>query len=122
MLFRSVLAGAFRAAMTSLIHDVILPPVSTFATGTNISNLSYVIKKSTGGMPPVVIGYGRFLQTTIDFMIIGIVVMMILRASETVSEKVSSKPSKQEELLKEIRDLLNVQTNADKRPRIENPK
>lgn len=114
-----VLAGAFRAAMTSLINDVILPPVSTLMAGTNVSNLSYVIKKSTGGIPPVVIGYGRFIQATIDFIIIGATIIMILRATEKVSEKVSTKPSKQEELLKEIRDLLRIQTNTNEQPRIE---
>ena len=64
-----VLAGAFRNTMTSLINDVILPPVSTLLTGTNLPNLSYVIKKPTASMPPVAIGYGRFLQTTVDFLI-----------------------------------------------------
>lgn len=107
-----VLAGAFRTAMTSLIHDVILPPVSTIATGTNLANLSYVIKKPTGGRPPVVIGYGRFLQTTIDFVIIGATVVAILRIVEKMTEKAESMPSKQEELLKEIRDLLLVQTKT----------
>jgi len=71
-----------------------------------------------------VIGYGRFLQTTIDFMIIGTTIMLILGAVEEVSEKIPSKPAKplrQEELLKEIRDLLIVQTNSDKRSRIEDP-
>jgi len=119
-----VLAGAFRTAMTSLINDVILPPISTLMAGTNISNLNYVIKKTTGGMPPTVIGYGRFLQTTIDFVIIGATVVLILRAAEEMSEKVPPRPtmpSKQEELLKEIRDLLIVQTNSGKRPHIVDP-
>ncbi len=107
-----VLAGAFRTAMTSLIHDVILPPVSTIATGTNLANLSYVIKKPTGGMPPVVIGYGRFLQTTIDFVIIGATVVAILRIVEHMTEKAESMPSKEEKLLKEIRDLMRLQVKA----------
>jgi len=104
-----VLAGAFRTAMTSLIHDVILPPVSTIMTGTNLSNLSYVIKKPTGGMPPVTIAYGRFLQTTIDFVIIGATVVAILKVVEQMTEKAESKPSKEEKLLGEIRDLLQLQ-------------
>jgi large conductance mechanosensitive channel len=107
-----VLAGAFRSAMTSLIHDVILPPVSTVVTGTNLSNLSYVIKKPTAGMPPVVIGYGRFLQASIDFLIIGATVVVILRIVDNMSSKAESMPSKQEELLKEIRDLLRLQLKA----------
>ena len=114
-----VLAGAFRTAMTSLINDAILPPISTLMAGTNISNLACVLKKSTGTVPPTVIGYGRFLQTTIDFMIIGATVILILRATEKVSEKVPpkpTKPSKQEALLTEIRDLLRVQANAEKNP------
>jgi len=107
-----VLAGAFRTAMTSLIHDVILPPVSTIATGTNLANLSYVIKKPTGGMPPVVIGYGRFLQTTIDFVIIGATVVTILKLVENMTEKAEPARSKEQELLTEIRDLMRLQGKA----------
>jgi len=110
-----VLAGAFRAAMTSLIHDVILPPIGKSAVGTNISNLAIVLKKANAGMPPTVIGYGRFLQATIDFLIIGMTVIIILRATEKMSDKVESKPTKQEKLLTEIRDLLSQQTSGDKR-------
>ena len=110
-----VLAGAFRAAMTSLIHDVILPPIGKSAVGTNISNLAIVLKKANAGMPPTVIGYGRFLQATIDFLIIGVTVIMILRATEKMSDKVESKPTKQEKLLTEIRDLLSQQTSGEKR-------
>jgi len=110
-----VLAGAFRAVVTSLIHDVILPPIGKSAAGTNISNLAIVLKKADAGLPPTVIGYGKFLQATIDFLIIGMIVIMILRATEKMSDKVESRPTKQEKLLTEIRDLLNRQANGDKR-------
>ena len=110
-----VLAGAFRAAMTSLIHDVILPPIGKSTAGTNISNLAIVLKKANAGMPPTVIGYGRFLQATIDFLIIGMTVIMILRATEKMSDKVESRPTKQERLLTEIRDLLSHRASGEKR-------
>jgi len=111
-----VLAGAFRNTMTSLINDVILPPVSTLLTGTNLPNLSYVIKKPTAGMPPVAIGYGRFLQTTIDFLVIGATVITILRVVEKMTENSevarSKAPSREEKLLTEIRDLMQNQAKA----------
>ena len=107
-----VLAGAFRAAMTSLIHDVILPPVSTLVTGTNVANLSYVLKKPTGGMPPVVMNYGRFLQTSIDFLVIGATVIVLLRVADKMTEKAKTLPSKEERLLRETRDLLRTQAKA----------
>ena len=111
-----VLAGAFRNAMTSLINDVILPPVSTFLTGTNLPNLSYVIKKPTAGMPPVTIGYGRFLQTTVDFLVIGATVITVLRVVEKMTEKSEAAQarasSREEKLLREIRDLMQNQAKA----------
>ena len=111
-----VLAGAFRNTMTSLINDVILPPVSTLLTGTNLPNLSYVIKKPTASMPPVAIGYGRFLQTTVDFLIIGATVITILRVVEKMTEDLevaqSRAPSREEKLLTEIRDLMQNQAKA----------
>jgi large conductance mechanosensitive channel len=111
-----VLAGAFRNAMTSLINDVILPPVSTFLTGTNLPNLSYVIKKPAAGMPPVAIGYGRFLQTTVDFLVIGATVVTVLRVVEKMTEKSdvarAKVPSREEKLLTEIRDLMQNQAKA----------
>ena len=111
-----VLAGAFRNTMTSLINDVILPPVSTLLTGTNLPNLSYVIKKPTAGMPPVAIGYGRFLQTTIDFLVIGATVITILRVVEKMTENSevarSKAPSREEKLLTEIRDLMQNQAKT----------
>ena len=111
-----VLAGAFRNAMTSLINDVILPPVSTFLTGTNLPNLSYVIKKPTAGMPPVAIGYGRFLQSTVDFLVIGATVVIVLRVVEKMTEKSdvarARSPSREEKLLTEIRDLMQNQAKA----------
>jgi len=106
-----VLAGAFRTVMNSLINDVILPPVSAITTGKNISSLSYVINKPSGGLP-VVIGYGRFLQTMIDFLIIGVTVILILRAVDKITEKDVAKPSREQALLKEIRDLLDRQANG----------
>jgi len=109
-----VLAGAFRTVMVSLINDVILPPVSALTTGKNISSLSYVVNKPSGGLP-VVISYGRFLQTTIDFLIIGATVMLILRAVDEMTDKTETKLSKEQKLLTEIRDLLNAQANGDKR-------
>lgn len=111
-----VLAGAFRNTMTSLINDVILPPVSTLLTGTNLPNLSYVIKKPTVGMPPVAIGYGRFLQTTVDFLVIGATVITILRVVEKMTKNSevdrSRAPSREEKLLTEIRDLMQNQAKA----------
>lgn len=111
-----VLAGAFRNTMNSLINDVILPPVSTLLTGTSLPNLSYVIKKPTAGMQPVAIGYGRFLQTTVDFLVIGATVVAVLRIVEKMTDGSeaarSTAPSREEKLLTEIRDLMREQAKA----------
>ncbi|MDD2759259.1 MAG: large-conductance mechanosensitive channel protein MscL [Methylomonas sp.] len=112
-----IIGGAFGKIVSSLVADVIMPPIGVLLGGVDFSDLAVTIKeasKTAEGtlVPAVVISYGKFIQTIIDFTIIaGAVFMMIKILSSFKKEaeaapEAAPAPSNQEVLLAEIRDLL----------------
>ena len=57
-----VIGVAFSAVVSSFVADVIMPPIGVLVSGIDFSNLALTIKGSTGISPPVVLGYGKFIQ------------------------------------------------------------
>ena len=111
----TVVGVAFGKLVFSLVDDLILPPISALTSGSNLANLSFVIKKSAAGLPPVAINYGRFAQTAVDFAIVTIAVSMVLQAVDAFADKEEVKPSNEERLLSEIKDLLAARVGAAKK-------
>ena len=92
-----------------------MPPIGVLLGGVDFSNLAFIVKEAAGDAPAVVIAYGKFIQTVIDFIIIAFVIfiavkgMNSLKRKEEAAPKAPPKPSAQEVLLAEIRDLLKEQ-------------
>ena len=107
-----VIGAAFGKIIASLVGDVIMPPIGLMLGGVDFSDLAYTLKESAGGAPAVVIAYGKFIQTVVDFTIIAFAiftVVKIMNAAKKKEEEVPEKPtepSSEEKLLTEIRDLL----------------
>lgn len=107
-----IIGSSFGRIVSSLVSDVIMPPVGLLIGGMNFSRLSITQKEATEQAPEVVIGYGKFIQTVVDFAIIASVIFFVIKAlnsfrrRQAESEAVSPAPSTQEVLLTEIRDLL----------------
>lgn len=112
-----IVAGAFSAIVSSLTEDVILPPLGMILGGVNFSDLALTIQPAEIGSDgsvmkeAVAIGYGKFIQTVIDFIIIAFAIFMVLKAYENTQKKKAEAPAapagpSQEELLMQIRDLL----------------
>lgn len=107
-----IIGGAFGKIVTSLVGDVIMPPIGVAMGGVDFSNLSIIVKEAIDNKPAVVISYGKFIQTTIDFVIIAFVIFMAIKAINSLKKKEAeapaapAPPSNQEVLLTEIRDLL----------------
>lgn len=107
-----VIGVAFGKIITALVSGVIMPPIGVLLGGVNFSDLAIVIKEAVGEAPAVVISYGAFIQTIVDFTIIALVIFMVviginkLKNKEEEAPKTPSPPSKEEMLLTEIRDLL----------------
>jgi len=107
-----IIGGAFGKIVTSLVGDVIMPPIGVAMGGVDFSNLSIVVKEAVDNKPAVLISYGKFIQTTIDFVIVAFVIFMAIKAINSLKKKQAeapaepAPPSNQEVLLTEIRDLL----------------
>ncbi|HBX88152.1 MAG TPA: large conductance mechanosensitive channel protein MscL [Marinilabiliaceae bacterium] len=107
-----IIGAAFGKIVTSLVNDVIMPPIGVLVGGVNFTDLSITIKEAVGDAAAVTINYGNFIQVIFDFLIIaaaifGLVkVMNSMKRKEEESPSAPPAPSKEEVLLSEIRDIL----------------
>ena len=119
--FALIIGGAFGKIVSSLVSDIIMPPIGMLIGGMNFSNLHVVLQKAhldeaTGKMiEAVTINYGNFLQTTIDFLIIAFSIFIAIKFMNKLRTKKEEAPAtppappaptKEETLLTEIRDIL----------------
>lgn len=118
-----IIAGAFKAIVTSFVKDVLMPPIGLLLGGVDFADLKIILKEGseavmngdavvTPAVKEVVMSYGVFISTIIDFVIIGFAIFMIIKAYEKSKKKEEAvpaappAPSKEEVLLGEIRDIL----------------
>lgn len=104
-----IVGTAFGKIVSSLVSDVVMPPIGALLGGVNFSDLAFTVKEAADGAPAVVIAYGKFTQTVVDFVIIAFVIFMAVRLINSLKKKAEAAPaapSNQEVLLAEIRDLL----------------
>jgi len=104
-----IVGAAFGKIVSSFVADVVMPPIGVLVGGVDFSNLSVTIKQAAGAAPAVVIAYGKFAQTVIDFAIIAFVIFIVVRFINTLRKKAEAAPAaltKDQALLTEIRDLL----------------
>lgn len=107
-----IVGGAFGKITTSVINDLIMPPIGLLIGGVDFKELKLVI----GGTAdkPVAINYGMFLQTTFEFLVIATVIFFAIKAVSLLNKKEEEviapppppEPSQDIVLLSEIRDLL----------------
>ncbi len=114
-----IMGGAFGKIVSSLVTDILTPPLGYLTGGVDFKSLSgKLIPPQIGdkAVLPVEIKFGLFLQATFDFLIIALCVFMIVKGMNHLKKKdeVASvpaappEPSPQEKLLTEIRDLLKA--------------
>jgi len=109
-----IIGAAFGKIVTALVSGVIMPPIGVLLGGVDFSDLAFVVKEAVGEEPAVVISYGAFIQTVIDFTIIAFAIFMVIKAinslkrKEEEAPKAPPAPSTEEVLLTEIRDLLKA--------------
>jgi large conductance mechanosensitive channel len=103
-----IIGAAFGKIVSSIVNDMLMPPIGLASGGVDFKALKLVI----GGTPeaPVTINYGVFLQTTIDFLIIAFCVFLLVKAVNQLKKPepppAAPEPSDEVKLLTEIRDLL----------------
>ncbi|MDM4772662.1 large-conductance mechanosensitive channel protein MscL [Solimonas sp. SE-A11] len=107
-----VIGAAFGKIVSSLVADIIMPPLGLALAGIDFSKLGWVLKDAVGDTPAVVLAYGKFIQVCFDFAIIAFVIFMLVKGINRLRHQEAAKPAEppaptaQEKLLMEIRDLL----------------
>lgn len=105
-----IIGAAIGKVVSSLVSDIIMPPIGVMMGGVDFSDLSFVIQEAAGDVPAVAINYGAFAQTFIDFMIVAMAIFLIIKLMNKAQRKKEEEPEPagptSEELLVEIRDLL----------------
>ncbi len=107
-----IIGAAFGKIVASLVKDVIMPPLGILIGGVDFSDLAITLKEAAGDTVAVTLNYGMFIQTVFDFLIVAaaifVAVKVINRLKKQEEEKPAEppKPSNEEVLLTEIRDLL----------------
>lgn len=107
-----IIGAAFGKIVSSLVGDVIMPPLGVLLGGVDFSSLAVTIKAATLEAPAVVIGYGKFIQTVVDFLIVAFAIFLVIKGMNSLKRKKEEAPAappaptKSEVLLTEIRDAL----------------
>ena len=107
-----VIGGAFGKIVSSFVADVLMPPLGMLLGGVNFSGLAVTLKDATEGVDAVLLKYGMFIQSVVDFVIIAFAIFLVVKAMNSMKkEEVAAPaapppPSKEEVLLTEIRDAL----------------
>ncbi len=115
-----IIGGAFGKIVSSIVADVIMPPIGLLVGGVNFTDLKWVLNPAEmvdgKEIAAVTLNYGNFLQVTFDFLIIAFSIFMFIKLLTKLTEKKKEEapaappappaPSKEEVLLTEIRDLL----------------
>jgi len=108
-----IIGGAFGKIVSSLVSDVIMPPIGVLLGGVDFSDLAVVVKEAEGEAEAVTVKYGAFLMTMLDFLIIAFAIFMVVKGLNRLKKKEAAvpppappEPSSTDKLLMEIRDSL----------------
>ncbi len=113
-----IIGGAFGKIVSSIVDDIIMPPIGWLIGGVNFSDLKLELPAATVEgveLAAATINYGEFIQTIIDFIIIAFCVFLLVKGinslkrdkvEEPAAPAPAPEPSAEEKLLTEIRDLL----------------
>jgi len=109
-----VIGAAFGKIVTALVDKIIMPPIGWLIGNVDFSQLAWTLRPATvdgegNEIPAVVIGYGEFLNTVIQFVIVAFAIFLLIKAVNRIARKEPPPPAAPKEdilLLREIRDSL----------------
>lgn len=106
-----VLGGGFGKIVSSLVADVIMPPLGVILSGVNFAGLQVTLKEAAGSSAAVTLRYGAFIQAVVDFVFVAFAMFLLVKTMNRLRRKeavvpAEPKPSAEVVLLGEIRDLL----------------
>ncbi len=107
-----IIGAAFGKIVSSLVNDIIMPPLGMLMKGVDFKELAYVMREATEDAEAVSIKYGMFIQNVIDFLIVAFAVFLLIKGINKLNKKkeeappAPAPPPADVVLLTEIRDLL----------------
>lgn len=113
-----IIGGAFQKIVSSLVTDVITPPISLLTGGINFADRAWTLPARTASQQAITLNYGRFIQNIVEFVLIAFVIFLMVKGINAVRRKPEAaenkpEPTKQEQLLTEIRDLLKAKAEQE---------
>jgi len=82
-----IIGTAFGKIVSSFVTDVVMPPIGVLIGGVDFSKLAFTLLDATATAPAVVISYGKFIQTVVDFTIIAAVIFMVIKGINSLKKK-----------------------------------
>ena len=111
-----IIGGAFGKIVTSVVNNIIMPPIGVLTGGVDFTDLKLIIKEAEGEAEAVTLNYGQFIQDIVDFLIVAFCIFLMVKGIAALNRKKveeeaaapapAPEPSAEEKLLTEIRDLL----------------
>ena len=107
-----IIGGAFGAIVASMVSDVMMPIIGLATGGISFSEQAIELRVASGDTPAVVLGYGKFLDKVIAFLIVAFCLFVVVKGMNAAKRKEAAAPPapaappRQEVLLEEIRDAL----------------
>jgi len=111
-----IIGAAFGGIVSSLVADIIMPPLGLLIGGVNFTELKVVLGPPLSGGEPVTLNYGNFIQVMFDFVIVAFAIFLVVKMVNRLKRKqaeapdVPPAPTKDQVLLTEIRDLLKARS------------
>lgn len=87
-----IIGAAFGKIITSLVNDVIMPPIGMALGGVDFSRLMVVLKESTADAPGVAIKYGAFINTVLDFLIVAMAIFLLVKGINSMRKQPAPAP------------------------------
>ncbi|OHB59205.1 MAG: hypothetical protein A2167_07455 [Planctomycetes bacterium RBG_13_46_10] len=114
-----IIGGAFGKIVASLVNDVIMPPIGILLGNIDFSQMAIVLKKESidaagKTIPATTLGYGMFINTVINFLIVALAIFAVIKVMNAAKKKeeaapaVPPPPSAEVKILSEIRDILRT--------------
>jgi len=108
-----IIGAAFGKIVTSLVNDIIMPPIGLLTGEVDFSEKAIIIKQASESVEAVTINYGIFINNTVNFIIVAFAIFIIIKQINKMKRKEEAKPPAEKKesaditLLREIRDSLN---------------
>ncbi len=105
-----IIGAAFGTVISSLVADVIMPPIGLLMGGVDFSDIAFTLKEASGDAKAVTLNIGKFINNIISFLVVAFAVFMLVKVVNAMKKEVEeapAEPSTTEKLLAEIRDAVS---------------